>query len=275
MRPYIFTLLLLAATGAVFGQPSNALIYSTKKNWYQQNFNDLPAGGSTTLTGKGPFAFSQTPFSQSGLTGWEFMQKSGTASNAVFAIGAGTSTSAGVYSVGATGNTDRGLGMLAAGTGVYAVGLVVTNQTGDSLNTITGSFTTKQWRKGGSGVSNTWIGKYAVGVINKIDHPNLINHTPLNFNSIQFSTGAGSLNGNLTENQQVIQFSITGIQWKNGEQLILRWDDLDESGSDDLVAIDNFSFSADKVGSTTNTVTVDSLHSLASAITNQEEISQD
>ncbi len=273
MRPYIFTLLLLlAATGAVFGQPSNALIYSTKKNLYQQNFNDLPAGGSTTLTGKGPFAFSQTPFSQSGLTGWEFMQKSGTASNAVFAIGAGTSTSAGVYSVGATGNTDRGLGMLAAGTGVYAVGLVVTNQTGDSLNTITGSFTTKQWRKGGSGVSNTWIGKYAVGVINKIDHPNLINHTPLNFNSIQFSTGAGSLNGNLTENQQVIQFSITGIQWKNGEQLILRWDDLDESGSDDLVAIDNFSFSADKVGSTTNTVTVDSLHSLASAITNTDTI---
>ncbi|WP_439506972.1 T9SS type A sorting domain-containing protein [Sediminibacterium sp.] len=273
MRPYIFTLLLfLAATGAVFGQASNAVIYSNKKNLYQQNFNDLPSGGSTTLTGKGPFAFSQAPFALSGLVGWEFLQKSGTSTNAVFAIGAGTSTSAGVYSVGATGSIDRGLGMLAAGTGVYAVGLVITNQTGDSLNTITGSFTTKQWRKGGSGNSNTWTGKYAVGAINNIDHPNPINHGPLNFTSIQFSSGVGSLNGNLVENQQVIQFTITGIQWKNGEQLMLRWDDLDESGSDDLVAIDNFSFSADKVSTTNNAVTVDSLHSLASSITNTDTI---
>lgn len=274
MRPHIVILLLLfqAMASPVFAQTNNSLIYSTKKALYQQNFDELPISGSFTLAGKGPHALNTAPLLISGLTGWELMQKSGSGANAIFTIGAGTSTAAGVYSVGATGNSDRSLGMLAAGTGVYAIGIRLTNQTGESLNKISGSFKVEQWRKGGSGNINTWIGKYAVGNIQQLDHVNLISHPSLSFSSVQFSAGAGSLNGNSTENQQTIHFSITGINWKNGEQLLLRWDDNDEMGSDDLMAIDQFSFSADYDSAQQNPLPIDSLYSLASNPTNSDTI---
>lgn len=273
MRPYIITLLLLlhVADSAVYAQLGSPIIYSEKKAVYQQNFNDLPAGGSFTLTGKGPHSFSQSPFLITGLVGWEFMHKSGSGTNAVFAQGTGTATSSGMYSVGSSGSIERALGSIAAGTGVYAFGIRLTNQTGGSLNKISGSFTAEQWRKGGSGNQNTWIGKYATGTMSSIDQPNLLTHTSMNFSSIQFSIGAGSLNGNSLENQTTVQFTITGIDWKNGEQLLLRWDDTDETGSDDLVAIDNFNFSAD-FDTTGPTVQIDSLYSLAPQPSNADTI---
>lgn len=273
MRPYIIILLLLlhVADSAVYAQLGSPIIYSEKKAVYQQNFNDLPAGGSFTLTGKGPHSFSQSPFLITGLVGWEFMHKSGSGTNAVFAQGTGTATSSGMYSVGSSGSIERALGSIAAGTGVYAFGIRLTNQTGGSLNKISGSFTAEQWRKGGSGNQNTWIGKYATGTMSSIDQPNLLTHTSMNFSSIQFSIGAGSLNGNSLENQTTVQFTITGIDWKNGEQLLLRWEDTDETGSDDLVAIDNFNFSAG-FDTTGPTVQIDSLYSLAPQPSNADTI---
>jgi len=273
MRPYIIILLLLlyVADSAVYAQLGSPIIYSEKKAVYQQNFNDLPAGGSFTLTGKGPHSFSQAPFLLTGLAGWEFMHKSGSGTNAVFAQGTGTATSSGMYSVGNSGSVERALGSIAAGTGVYAFGIRLTNQTGGSINKISGSFTAEQWRKGGSGNQNTWIGKYATGTMSSIDQPTLLTHTSMNFSSIQFSIGAGSLNGNSPENQTTVQFMITGIDWKNGEQLVLRWDDTDETGSDDLVAIDNFNFSAD-FDTSGHTVQIDSLYSLAPQPINADTI---
>ncbi|HLD53376.1 MAG TPA: T9SS type A sorting domain-containing protein [Sediminibacterium sp.] len=273
MRPHIILLLLLflVADSTVYAQSGSPVIYSEKNAVYQQNFNELPNGGSFTLIGKGPHLFAQSPFVIPGLSGWEFMHKSGTGTNAVFMQGAGTSTSSGMYSVGTSGSTDRALGSLAAGTGVYAFGILFTNQTGGSLNKISGSFSAEQWRKGGSGNRNTWMGKYATGTMNSIDQPNLLNHTSMNFSSIQFTTGAGSLNGNSPENFTNIQFTITGIDWKNGEQLLLRWEDVDETGSDDLVAIDNFSFSAN-FDTSNNTVSIDSLYSLAPQPSNADTI---
>ncbi len=273
MRPYIIhlLLLLLVANATVYAQLGSPINYSVKKAIYQQNFNDLPNGGSFTLTGKGPFGFAQSPFLIPALTGWEFLHKSGSGTHAVFAQGAGTATSSGIYSVGANSSTERALGSIAAGTGVYAFGIRLVNQTGTNLNKISGSFTAEQWRKGGSGNKNTWMGKYATGILNSIDPPNLLNHSAMNFSSIQFSTGVGSLNGNSPENQTTIQFTITGIDWKNGEELVLRWDDVDETGSDDLVAIDNFSFSAD-VDTSNHPVSIDSLYALAPKISNADTI---
>lgn len=273
MRPHIILLLLLflVADSSVYAQSGSPVIYSEKNAVYLQNFNDLPNGGSFTLVGKGPHLFAQSPFLIPGLSGWEFMHKSGTGTNAVFMQGAGTATTSGIYSVGTSGSTDRALGSLAAGTGVYSFGILLTNQTGGSLNKISGSFSAEQWRKGGSGNRNTWMGKYVTGLMNSIDQPNLLNHTSMNFSSIQFSIGAGSLNGNSPENQTTVQFTISGIDWKNGEQLLLRWDDTDETGSDDLVAIDNFSFTAN-FDTANNTVSIDSLYSLAPRPSNADTI---
>lgn len=273
MRPLFVACLLLlyAVATTVFAQSGTSVMYTAKNTVYQQDFNALPNTGNFSLTGKGPFDLSQSPFSIAALPGWSFMQKAGTAPNALFAVGIGSSTAAGIYSVGAAGSTDRALGLLAAGTGVYAMGIRLTNATGSSLNTVTGSVTVEQWRKGGSGNRNSLNGKYALGLIDGLDHPNLNNHPSLQISSVQFSAGAGSLNGNSSENQTTIQFSITGIEWKNGEQLLLRWDDTDESGSDDLIAIDQFSIKAD-YDTSKNSVPIEHLLSQATNPSNADTI---
>lgn len=273
MRPLIVACLLLLQAGAftVFAQSGTPVLYSAKNTVYQQDFNALPNSGNFSLTGKGPFDFSSVPFSINALAGWSFMQKAGSASNALLSIGTGSSTAAGVYSVGATGSTDRALGLLAAGTGVYAIGIRLTNATGSSLNTVSGSITVEQWRKGGSGNRNNLNGKYAVGLIDGLDHPNLNSHPSLQMASVQYSTGAGSLNGNSPENQTTIQFTLSGIDWKPGEQLLLRWDDTDESGSDDLLAIDQFSIKAD-FDTSKNNVPIEQLTSQAPNPSNADTI---
>ncbi|MEO7531214.1 MAG: hypothetical protein ABIS69_07380, partial [Sediminibacterium sp.] len=178
------------------------------------------------------------------LSGWQLLMTAGSNSNAAFATGTGSSTGNGVYSLGIAASTDRALGSLSSSTGIYAMGLVLTNQTGSVLNTFTVSFTAEQWRKGGSTNKNIWTFHYKTGPITHIDQTGLKDLANLNFSSIITTAAATSLNGNLSENRQPVLFTVSNITWKPGEQLLLRWDDADETGSDDAVAIDNFSFSA-------------------------------
>ena len=274
MRPYFIVLLLLftATEPVLFAQTSHPLVYFQVGYKLEQNFNSLPGSGTFLLSGKGPYALGLSPLGFTGMSGWELIHRSGTGANALFTIGSGTATSAGVYSVGNTAS-DRALGTLSAGTGVYSIGLIITNETGKTLQTVTGSFTAEQWRKGGSGNVNTWTGKLATGKFSQINPPQLTLAPSLNFSSIINSTGGGSLNGNSPENQRIIPFTIAGINWKPGEQLIIQWDDMDENGSDDLMAIDDFSFRADTLVTVSNQVYIDSLYSMASKITNADTIS--
>ena len=223
--------------------------YQTPGSLYTQNFDGLPNSGTFTLTGKGPFNLSGTPVSGTGLTGWQCLMTAGTNANATFAVSTGSSTGNGVYSLGSSGSTERALGSLVSSTGLYAMGLILTNTTGITLNSCTIEFITEQWRRGGSGNKNTWSFKYKTGILSGIDQTGLVNETGLDMASVVIAGSAGSLNGNLTDNQQRVSFTINSIIWKNGEQLLLRWDDADEAGNDDACGIDNFSFTAKQVSS--------------------------
>lgn len=232
------TRLCLAQTGL------SPVLYTSVGSTYTQNFDGLPATGSFALTGKGPFTLSENPIRALNLGGWQLLMAAGSNANAGFATGTGSSTGNGVYSLGNAGSTDRALGSLASGTGIYAFGMILTNQTGATLNNFTVSFTAEQWRKGGSTNKNTWTFRYKTGPEGRLTDSGLVAEPRLNFNSLITTSPAGSLNGNLLGNQQRISATLSGISWKNGEQLLLRWDDADESGSDDIMAIDNFAFSA-------------------------------
>lgn len=248
MRGICFTwLLLLGGMGlpAVYAQTGyTPVIYSTAGASYSQHFDGLPATGSFSLTGKGPLAFSEAPINALNLSGWQLIMTAGSNTNAGFATGTGSSTGNGIYSLGTTGSSDRALGSLSSSTGIYAFGLLITNQTGNLLNSFTLRFTAEQWRKGGSTNQNTWTFRYKTGQISQLEEDSLQEDSHLNFNSVVTSPSGTSLNGNLPDNQQIISFTLTGITWRNGEQLLLRWDDADETGSDDIMAIDDFTFSA-------------------------------
>jgi hypothetical protein len=239
--PLFLTLLLSPITP--FAQFS-AIAYTTAGSTYEQNFNQLPSSGSFNLTGKGPHALDQAPLSLTTLSGWQVLQISGSQSNTNILSGTGSGTGSGIYSYGLSGNNNRALGTLASGTGVYAFGVVFENLTGNILNKIQIHYKATQWRKGGSGNSNHWQFSYQIRHANSIDTGNLIKKNEGNLISIHHSTGSATLNGHLSTNQYPISIIIQDIVWKPGEKLILRWDDQDETGSDDGMAIDDFLFLA-------------------------------
>ncbi len=243
----VMLFIFLSGTRYLFSQAAvSSIPYSTQQQVYTQSFDGLPGTGTFTLTGKGPFNLDNAPFTIAGLSGWQFLMTAGTNANAGFLVSTGSATGNGVQSLGATGGTDRALGSLSAGSAVYAIGVIFTNNTGTILHSITVSFTAEQWRKGGSGNKNTWSFHYKTGLLTTINAADLSDEPHLNFSSLITTTGAGSMNGNLPENRQNITYTITGINWKPGEQLLLRWDDGDETGNDDACAIDDFRFSAEQ-----------------------------
>lgn len=220
------------------------MVYSLAESVYTQNFDGLPSSGSFSLAGKGPFNLFASPINATNISGWQILMHSGTNTNAVFAPGTGSSTGNGVYSLGNSGSGERALGSLSSSTGAYAFGVIITNQTDQLLNYFSISFKAEQWRKGGSTNKNNWTFRYKTGTIVHIDQPDMVAEPNLDFSSVVNTSGAGSMNGNLTENQQTVSFIVRGVTWKKGEQLLLRWDDADESGNDDIVGLDNFIFSA-------------------------------
>ena len=243
-------LAILISQRAVGQAMASPVIYNTAGSIYTQNFDGLPNFGSFSLTGKGPFNLSGSPINGSGLSGWQMMMVGGSNPNAVFGVGTGSSTGNGIYSLGSSGSTERALGSLASSTGIYAFGVLLTNNTGSLLNSFTLGFTAEQWRKGGSTNKNSWSFRYKTGSFTHIDQQELVADSGLNVNSVVTSSGGGSLNGNQTDNQQIISYTQNHISWKPGEQLLLRWDDADETGSDDACAIDNLSFSASLISAT-------------------------
>ena len=272
MRLPLFCLLfgLVSKWNLLVGQSAVGISYSQQNLLITQNFDGLPATGSFSLIGKGPHLLQNVPIAASNTNGWQFLQISGSGTNANFFVGTGSGTGSGAYSYGLANNSERAIGSLASSTGIYSIGIILTNNTGSTLNTASISFIAEQWRKGGSGNKNTWRFRYKTGSFNDINQSSLIDEAQLNFNSLQTSTGVATLNGNLPENQMTVNFTLENIQWNNGEQILLRWDDADETGSDDAMAIDQFSFSAKyKVPSP---VSINDIQSLADNPTNADTI---
>ncbi len=243
MNRYWLFFILFCCQSKGFTQFS-AVPYHTAGATYTQNFDQLPVSGAFTLATKGPHPFDQSPLSLSSLAGWQVLQLSGNQSNTSILTGTGSGTSSGIYSFGLSGNSNRALGTLASGTGNYALGVVIENLTGSLLNKINIRLLATQWRKGGSGNINNWRFSYQTRQLNSIDTNQMISDSRADLISIHASTGSATLNGHLLANQYTIQITLTDIVWKPGEKLILRWDDQDEIGSDDAMAIDDFIFSA-------------------------------
>lgn len=244
MSKYILlSIFLLCKTTLQLAQVS-PLPYQQAGSRLEQSFNGLPATGTFNLTGKGPHELTQLPAPITGLQGWYITQLAGSQPNINFSTSTGSATGSGVYSYGTSGNPNRALGSLAAGTGVYAFGLVLKNETGIILNRIQIRFLATQWRKGGSGNKNTWRFGYQHTDTMHFGVDTLINEHRFNLTSIHTGTGAATLNGHLPVNQAWMEDSITNIYWLPGQELVLQWADFDETGSDDAMAIDDFSFKA-------------------------------
>ncbi|HEV2882078.1 MAG TPA: Ig-like domain-containing protein [Pyrinomonadaceae bacterium] len=195
-----------------------------------QNFDTLAnTAGSTTNT--------TLP------TGWYITEAGGGArDNEQYAVDTGGSTTGDIYSYGAAGNTDRALGALRSGTLIPLFGAKFTNNTGSTITSLDISYAGEEWRLGTAARTD------------RIDFQISTNATDLStgtytdVDALDFTTPntatTGAKDGNLAANRTVITSSISGLSIANGATFFIRWTDLDASGADDGLAIDDFNITA-------------------------------
>ncbi|MCY2976823.1 MAG: PKD domain-containing protein [Planctomycetota bacterium] len=218
---------------------------------YTEDFNTLPyySVGDFATTGNGPFQMNGREIGATGVDGWSFGKRSGTSTNSLFAIGDGGAATAGtIYSLGpAAGTTvvDRALGALASTTFVGTFGATFINQTAVAITNFTLNYVGEMWRNE-SNAPNTLTFEYCVGANNLLDAgaSTFTAVTGLDFTSPAGTATVTKLDGNSAANRTARSATVNGINWLPGQNLVLRWRDADDMGSDDILGIDDVVFSA-------------------------------
>jgi hypothetical protein len=147
-----------------------------------------------------------------------------------------------VISFGTDGQTDRALGLLATGNQIDRFGLLLRNDTTGTLGQITIAFTGEQWRRGDVMMPDALTFEY--GIATSLDATGLTADTGLTFTA-PITTGTSiALDGNAAANHKSVTETIMGLAWAPGSTLVLRWTTTTQTGKDDGLAIDDFSFSA-------------------------------
>ena len=195
---------------------------------YAQDFDSMGVAGTTTPAG------------------WFAGSGTGAANTTATVIpGTGTGTAGGNYNFGVAGTnavTDRALGSLASAGLQRDTEIDITNNTGFDFTQFFINYDGEQWRSGGptsvpntltlqislTGLTGSWV---SLG-------------SAFNFTSPINGQAAAALDGNAAANRVGgiggIYTSATPIV--NGSTFYLRWADPDDAGTDNAVAIDNFTF---------------------------------
>lgn len=192
-------------------------------------------------------------------TGW-YLFENGTSANAEgsYQVSDGSSNTGTAFSLGTTAATERALGSLTSSTATpIRFGANFTNTTGSTINALLISYVGEQWRLG-----------TIDGNIDRLDFQYSLNATGVNdgaatwidvdvldFASPVNAGTAGALDGNLAANRTAISSTITGLTLADGSTIWIRWNDIDIGGSDDIIAIDDFSIIAQQAQAVTIAVT--------------------
>jgi len=221
---YLFFLILLTSS-LIYSQTQvgTGEIVLTGSGVYQQNFDSLASSGTSSVL----------PY------GWYFSE-SGSNANTTYSAGNGSSTTGDTYSFGSTGSSDRAFGGLLSSTLNPTIGAKFYNNTGFTITQLPISYTGEMWRLGATGRYDTISFQYSV------DATSLTNGTWNDVNELDFYTpnttgSAGQRDGNNSQYRTNISFTISGLNIPNGSYFWIRWIDYNPSGSDDGLAVDDFS----------------------------------
>ncbi len=222
------SMLTLTMAGAVQGQ----VLFS---GTYTQNFNTLATSGvSNTWTDNSTISGWYAANNATPLT--TYSANSGAGTNGLFSFGSGTSS-------------DRALGEGNVTSGrSYSFGVLLQNNTGSTINTVSISYTGEQWFQGFTAAAQTTTLGFSYSTnATAINTGTFTNVTSLNFVSpiLTSTTATSLLDGNLSANQTAfnnVSFTVSG-GWANGASLWLRWNDPFQTGGgtfrDNGLSIDN------------------------------------
>lgn len=221
----VFTLLSLLFILVIVGWPARTaatgVSLTTIGTAYTQNFDTLAIAGTS----------SNLP------AGWS-LSETGTAADANYRAGDGTNNTGDTYSFGT--NSDRAWGTLQSSSVTSTIGASFTNNTGQPITSLLISVAGEQWRLGATGRADRLDFQYSVDATSLTDG-SWMNVDALDFASPVTIGATGALNGNDPTNRTTITVNITGLNILNGATIFLRWTDFNASGSDDGLAIDDFS----------------------------------
>src|ERR1043166_4463159 len=186
------------------------------------------------------------------LTGW-FAQFTAVTSNpTTYRIGTGSDTTGAIYSFGAAGTnavTERAFGSVSSGTpGDIYFAVKLTNNTGTTITGLLISYNGEQWRDGGnvSLATQKLDFQYQVanaGTITDANTPTTgwTDYDPLDFTGPKATATAGALDGNAAANRIAKSALMPTGNVANGQEIWLRWKDINDTGNDHGLAVDDFS----------------------------------
>ncbi|TXI20733.1 MAG: PEP-CTERM sorting domain-containing protein [Roseateles sp.] len=230
-------LLLASAALATALSAQASVTLSDATTTYTQNFDSLASSGASIAW-----------VDDSTLAGWSLVAA---APVTTYNTGNGSNGStAGFFSFGATGSAERALGAVVtngfAGNGgtVYSV-LSLTNGSGAAFSGFTLKYDGEQWRNNGNAAAQSLVVQYAFGAsYASIASGDWVTAgSAFNFTSPVIGATAAIVDGNVAGKVANIGGSVT-TDWSAGSTLWIRWADLNDSGNDHLLAIDNVSVSA-------------------------------
>jgi Ca2+-binding RTX toxin-like protein len=196
----------------------------TGTNLYTQNFVTLTTNPGTWVD-------------DSTISGWYTTIKP-------YTTATGTSATGGLYSYGNVGG-ERALGSLASGTtGTIYYGVRLVNNMVSPINSLRVGYTGEQWRNGGNATPQKLNFYYQTGAtVTDLTTGTWTPFTLLNFNAPIATTTPGALDGNLPANKVAITPTRINLATPlaAGQEIMLRWEDVDDSGNDHGLAIDDFS----------------------------------
>ncbi len=212
-------------------------------------FGAAGAQAQVSLTGATPYTQSFDTLANSGSSsvlpaGW-LLNESGSSANAdgKYTANTGSNNAGDSYSYGAAGTGERAFGTLLSGTLTPSIGACFANNTGGGIQSLTIAYNGEQWRLGQSGRGADHLDfSYRVGSAD-ITSGTWTSVPSLNFLSPITSGSVGALDGNAPANRTAISGTIPGLVIASSQILCVRWSDFNVTGSDDGLAVDDFSLS--------------------------------
>lgn len=205
---------------------------------YEQTFDSL------SMTGSPAWADNVT------LPGWYAGHGGGPM--LTYRTGTGSTSTGGLYSYGSSGSAERALGSLATESlGLLVFGVRFVNDTRHALGNFAVSMAGEQWRTASLSPQSLSVSYRAnSGALTDLDPGGVLAWTAveaLGFRSPELSSTAGARDGNDAGHRAwLADVPLTGLVLDPGQELMLRWADANDAGSDHGLAIDDLqvSFSA-------------------------------
>ena len=239
----IFTLLsVLSLTTLSYSQVSLTSLNTA----YTQNFDGLANSGTgtgiSTTTGSSGSKVVSVTFPAGSLSGWYFVE-SATNADGSYTAGTGSSPTGDTYSYGASASTERALGSIASSNLLSRYGAQFKNDTGNTIDQLQISYVGEEWRfdpNRGTTIKDQITFEYSTDATS-LTTGTWIPVSALTYETTNLTGTAGLRNGNDAAYRTSLSNTITGLNIPVGQIFWIRFVDINVSGTDDGLAIDDFS----------------------------------